>query len=534
MILKKPYAFFIKNFKLFHLILFVLSSILLYRTSLIYGFMKEYSKTSTNVIGKELTTSLFVPWAYILIAILIIVNILLIVIMIRKDKPYIYYIINIGLYIGTLITYVVSNRVIGNMETMLVAARTTLAIRDITNIARLLQTVSVIFYFIRATGFDIKKFDFVRDLQSLDISEEDSEEIEVAIEFERNEIIRKIKRTIRNAKYYYNENKFILNIIILLFISFLSLLIYLSANKYDKVYKENEFFNANGLNIGVIESDILTKNYKKETITSNDNVLVAVKVSLNSYKETQLETSRFTLVVNNTQYYHIKDYATSLIDIGNVYSNEKITKDFEDYVLVYQIPKEDAESKMIFRYIDTLDYKRGKTIVKSIDVKINPKKIDEIKETTETYQLTNEINTSNYKINISNYEINNHFKTSYKDCITSNECYDFQEILTPSIASNNEKSILKLEGNIEYETAIGKITDLFDFIEKYGSIEYTYNGKTYTETNDFYEVKPSKTKLDNTYFIEINKEIKDAETIKLVFNIRNNRYEYILRGNTNE
>ena len=58
MILKKPYAFFIKNFKLFHLIIFVLSAILLYRTSLIYDFLREYNKTTPNLIGKELTSSL--------------------------------------------------------------------------------------------------------------------------------------------------------------------------------------------------------------------------------------------------------------------------------------------------------------------------------------------------------------------------------------------------------------------------------------------------------------------------------------------
>ena len=78
MILKKPYAFFIKNFKLFHLIIFALSSILLYRTSLIYDFLKLYNKTTPNLIGKDLTSSLFSPWIYVLIAIIIIINVVLI------------------------------------------------------------------------------------------------------------------------------------------------------------------------------------------------------------------------------------------------------------------------------------------------------------------------------------------------------------------------------------------------------------------------------------------------------------------------
>ena len=190
MILKKPYAFFIKNFKLFHLIIFVLSAILLYRTSLIYDFLREYNKTTPNLIGKELTSSLFSPWLYILIAIIIVVNILLIFILSKKDKPYLYYIINIVLYTAVLMMYISTNGVISDMEHMLVEAKATLAVRDISNIARMLQTVSVVFYLIRATGFDIKKFDFVRDLQGLDISEEDSEEIEVSVEFEKNVFVR--------------------------------------------------------------------------------------------------------------------------------------------------------------------------------------------------------------------------------------------------------------------------------------------------------------------------------------------------------
>ena len=83
---------------------------------------------------------------------------------------------------------------------MLVAAKATLAIRDIANLARLFQTVSVVFYLIRATGFDIKKFDFVRDLKYLDITEEDSEEIEVSLEFEGNVFQRNIRRILRNTK----------------------------------------------------------------------------------------------------------------------------------------------------------------------------------------------------------------------------------------------------------------------------------------------------------------------------------------------
>lgn len=532
MILKKPYAFFIKNFKLFHFIIFTLSSILLYRTSLIYSFMKEYNKTTPNVIGKDLTSSLFSPWLYILIAIIIIVNIIIIYVLINKQKPYMYYIINISLYISVLVVYIVSNGIIHDMQEILVAAKTTLAIRDITNIARMLQTISVIFYLIRATGFDIKKFDFVRDLQGLDISEEDSEEIEVALEFEKNVIIRNIKKHLRNEKYYYQEYKFIINIIILLSISAISLLIYLSANKYDKIYSENEFFNTHTFTVGVKESNIVTKDYKNNSIISNDYALLVVKISAKSTTDTQLPTSRATITINGLKYYSVTSYKNSLIDLGNVYNNEKITSEITDYLLVYQIPKTEINSKITFNFVDNIQYKRGKTTTNAFNVKLNPNNLDEIKTLNIEKQLNNEIALNNYKLKLISYELQDKFTNTYNKCINNTECYDLKEILVPSVRER-EKVILKIEGTFEYEENISNIIDLYSFIEKYGSIKYTYNGNEYTETNDFKEVQANKTKQDNVFYIEVNKEILNAEKIEITFNIRNNTYRYILRGDSN-
>jgi len=536
MILKKPYAFFIKNFKFFHLIITILSGILLYRTSLIYSFLAEYNKTNPNVIGKNLTQSLFTSWVYVLILIIIIINIIIIIVLAKKKKPYLYYILNIALYLAVLITYVISHGIVSDLQEILVDAKTTLAIRDITNLARLFQTVSVLFYLVRATGFDIKKFDFVRDLHELDISEEDSEEIEVALEFEGNVFKRNIKKNIRDIKYYYRENKFILNIIILLFIALLALFIYGKTNKYSRIYKENDFFNADQMNIGIKESYIVTKNYKNETIV-DDNILVALKISVNTIPEQDLPTAKTVLVVNETQYYPTTKYTKELIDLGKTYKNEKLETDFKDYLLVYEIPKELKTSNMIFRYIDKIDYEKGKTKINAIDVKLNPIRIDDQKENTTTYNLTEQIDTketgfSDYKIQINSYDINDFYVETYNTCI-NNECLDFKDIIKPSVETNKEKTLLKIEGTLEYNTLINKIKNISSLISQFGTIEYELNGKKHTETNDFNEQTFKKVNKENTYYIEINKEIKDATEIKLIFTMRNQKYIYILRGDQN-
>lgn len=528
MILKKPYAFFIRFFKFFHLIIFGLSSVLLYRTSLVYNFMKEFCKDSPNVIGKDLVGPLFVWWVYLLVIIIILVNLLIIYILARKVKPYMYYIVNIFLYMGVMIVFISSHRVIGNMQSMLVAAKTTLAIRDILNLARLFQTVSVIFYLIRATGFDIKKFDFVRDLQGLDISAEDSEEIEVAVEFEGNVFIRNFKRRYREFKYYYRENKFIINIFSLLIIGIVFLFVYFSTNKYDRVYRENQFLNVSGYRIGAKSSYIFNTDYFGKTIISDD-VLVGVKVSISG--NGVYPTSKNVLVVNGMQYYPINGYSNSVSDLGIVYSNQDISTEFSDYLFLYKVPKEYIHSNMILRFIDNVSVKRGKTVVNSLDVKLSPINYINSDVHSNEYLLGEDISINDYKLNISSFDINKDFVINYNSCIKVGECYDFREILRPVVTRDREKVLLKVNGNINVGD---KSIDLSRFISQFGSIEYTYNGETYIESNDFNSVISSRVNDSSVYYIEVNKEIKDSSSIKLSFNFRNMKYSYILRGDKGE
>lgn len=521
MILKKPYAFFIRFFKLFHLIIFVLSSILLYRTSLLYNFMKEFCKDSPNVIGKSLVSTLFVPWVYILIAIILAVNILIIFILFKKYKPYAFYIFNISLYIGVLIVYIISHGVIHDLENMLVAAKTTLAVRDILNIARLLQTVSVIFYLIRATGFDIKKFDFVRDLQGLDISPEDSEEIEVAIDFEGNVILRKFKRHYREFKYYYKENKFMLNISFVIFIGLVSAFIYFSFSKYDKIYNEGDFIRVSGINISIKNSYILTRDSFNNKIIDNDHVLVVLKFSARG--SSLVSTANTALVINDVPYYHISSYSSELIDLGKVYYDQVLTSEYSDYLFVYSVPKDSIGSNMFFKYVDNIESKRGKTIINSYDVKLDPINLDDAKSNSYEYSISDKLELDKGTFTLNGYEVRDKFVNTYNSCI-SNECFDLREVIKASVVREREKAVLKVsvEG-----------TDFYNLFKDFGSIDYVYGDKEYSEHSDFNLVTPSKTSKDGVYYIEVNKEVLDASIIKLSFNFRNTKYSYILRGETN-
>ena len=59
---------------------------------------------------------------------------------------------------------------------------------------------------IRGLGFDIKKFNFTKDIQELNIEDIDSEEVEVNVNIDTKNIIRDINRRKRELGYWIKEN----------------------------------------------------------------------------------------------------------------------------------------------------------------------------------------------------------------------------------------------------------------------------------------------------------------------------------------
>ena len=71
MILKRPFAFLIKHFRLIHGILSVFISYLVFKTSAMLSFITDYSVLPTKLIEPKTTNALFPVWIYFVPAILI-------------------------------------------------------------------------------------------------------------------------------------------------------------------------------------------------------------------------------------------------------------------------------------------------------------------------------------------------------------------------------------------------------------------------------------------------------------------------------
>ena len=541
MILRKPYAFIIKHFKLLHLILTVLLGISVYRISYILNFLKEYLN-SPVVLNKYDTVasltqgtildefdSLFPMFVFILPLITVLVTIVLLFILYTKKKPLLLYIIVILYSIAILVVYAIGYSLVGEMQKTIVDIRFTSIIKDAYSIMMFVGIGISVLTLVRATGFDIKKFNFVKDLQELDITEEDNEEFELELNVDSNVIRRNLRKKLRHLKYKYIEKKFVINLGIVISLVVIGFIVYFVILVHHETFSQNSTFGSSDFTIHINNTYVTNRDYAGNIITDNYLVILDVNVRSAYANGKKLDIGNCILTINDREYKHTTKYRDLVYDIGNVYEDNYITNKETNYLLVYEIPSNYIKKNMVFRYTMSLDLFASTMRPKYAKVKLNPVYLEEGSKTS-NYELADKISFSdsvmeNLSVLINNYEINSIMAEYYRFCISTKECYDSVEYITPGVG-NIEKTILKLNGKIENNNVSG-IYNLYNLVSKFGKVEYTIgNVKKKASVAD--RLTPIHSSTD-TYYLEIPKEIEKADTISLVFNVRNRSYEYILK-----
>lgn len=538
MILRKPYAFFIKHFKLIHIILTILIAYLIYRTGLLLSFFNEYISTGKSVIDQDLTGNLFNLYMFIVPFLIILASIIILSVMVLKQKPILFYITLIIIYIIMLVVYNYIYSVLGSMETALLDIRQVRVARDIIMIVFFVQTFSVIITFVRATGFDIKKFNFGQDLAKLDIKEEDREEFEFEVNVDTGKVQRKFRRNLRHAKYVYFENRFLINMGLLLLFSVICFVVYLNLNVYNKVYSEMEAFLTTDFSIRVNKSFLTTKDYKGNKTVKDDEVLVVLELEVknNFPKERKLDIARAELVIGNHTFHHVYNYRERIFDLGKVYEDDLLPNKFTKLLLVYKVPKIlVSKNNMQFKYVDRIDITGRKLSPKKVSVKLNPKNLDSNTNTKEfkigETMLLNDSVLGNINFKIDKYDVNDQFQLKYNFCVTKEECYQSYEYIKPTITSKYDVTLMYLNGEIVWDenTMVTPMTNIYTFFNTFGQLVYEINGKTKVQKLGFKQVLPTRVNVKNEYYIEVFDEVRKADKITLVFNIRDIQYKYVLK-----
>ena len=170
MILRKPYAFLIKNFKLLHAIMTLFMAYVFFRTLNILKVFNDYFSSQVALIGTDTSSSTYTFLMFLIPIIFIVISLILLLVMIVKKKPNSLYIVTIVVYIYTFVMFVIGKSIVLNMEINVLDVRLIKMARDLTTIAFLAQIYPVLKSFVRSVGFDIKEFDFGKDLAELEIA----------------------------------------------------------------------------------------------------------------------------------------------------------------------------------------------------------------------------------------------------------------------------------------------------------------------------------------------------------------------------
>ena len=342
MVLRRPYAFLIKHFRLIHLIITAILAYLVIRLRSIYKFLNLVISVSTNRYGAPE----YVSYGLVIIIFIVLVLFMAIYWLLKyKDKPRKLYMFAIGGYIIISIFLLILFSFISGFTYNVVDAKTIRFYRDILFIMMIFQYIFIILMAVRGFGFDIKKFDFNRDAQELNATESDSEEIEINTQIDTTNLVRGIEKGKRELGYYIKEYKIYVIIVLTVIVIILGIKGYNFVTNKLKVYHEGDY---------VGDRNIVKIDAGYYSVKDNENYVI-VKFDTYKYgKRGVLNINNLVLHVGRNTYLPDKKVCSTFYKMGTCYKTQYITNDEKSYIVVYQVDKLNIK-KIYFTYADSYD-----------------------------------------------------------------------------------------------------------------------------------------------------------------------------------
>lgn len=335
MIFKKPYGFLIKHFRLIHLLI---SGILIYLVKFstnIYNYIGTCIYDSVNRYNalEYINYNIYI-WLAIVLGLLFIIFWLFK----YKDKPRLLYIISIIGYLAIAIYIFVIFSYFTSLPNETIEQKTIRFYQQITLITLGFQYIIIVIMIIRGLGFNIKKFNFTKDIQELDLVESDNEEIEVELNIDTNTIMRSVHKKKRELGYFYQEFKIIILSIIFILLLVLGLNLYKYITNKTKYYTQDQYVGYN---------NYISISNSYYNIGENGNyIIIKFDIYKNNIKE-KLDVNNMVLSINGEEYLPNKNICSIFNEIGNCYKKQYITNDIKTYILVYKIDIFDKDKTYI-------------------------------------------------------------------------------------------------------------------------------------------------------------------------------------------
>ena len=511
MIIRKPYAFLIKNFKKIHVFLLILSLYVLYKIINVNIFVNEFMKLGTYDLFKDPITN-HITWLLTLsIFLLIVGSVSILFLLNHKKKPWKIYLVPVVTYFALLLVLGMIKSFFNSYSIDVETTDLRLS-RDLLIIFLIAQLPTIGIYVMRVFGLDIKKFNFNSDQEFLELSEEDREEIEIGVSIDKNTFIRTYRKLLRHLNYFYQEHKLICNCVFGVGIVVIIGFIYTTIFVTHKTYKIGQYYNVNGYSFKINNAYYTDKDYVGNVISKKSNFVV-LDLNIKNYSEARTVNLDYFHLKNKTADYitTTRVFAKEFQDLGTAYETvAKLKRDEElNCIVIYKVDKTLNKNKFVLYYQEKSGYLRK--------IKLKITDLSNIEDTVNLKLGDNLELKTNKGDNIifDDYEIGNSFSYNVRNC-KADGCVFTEEYLT----SSSEK-ILK----IDFASETWETKNMIDFLTQYGKLIY----KDSKDVEGIVEIKNpiSKTYYGKTVLLKIPGEVEYKEmSIDLV--VRNKHYVYKL------
>ena len=530
MILRKPYAFLIRKFRLIHFIIFGMLLYIFTKSIAVYSFYNDYAVKHYFTPIANLAKNYINSYIFIVIVLIFIFSAIVFYLLSIKKKSRKLYFFICFYYIIMFIFFLYVNNIFIDLEDSALSTEMVRVIRDISLLVLIPQLLFMIMVASRALGFNVKQFEFQKDLEDLKIDAEDYEEVEVTLGKNNYKYARTFRRTLRYLKYFLLENKFYLSILASIVIVGLALYFFIDIKVTNIVYYENQEIYVNTLWYTVENSYYTSRNINGIEINKDKYyILVKTKIENKTNNKYDLSRSLFKLEVKNELLSPVFTLNQEFIDLGNIYAPMQISKEsIKEVIVVFEINKEDLNQEYKFKVKANENIVISDKDAQYKDIVIKPVSIDSNGEEN-NYEIPctiefNESNLGESTLYIENYSIDSTFKENYDYCLSDN-CY----LKTVIIEPKKGNALLKLNADLVMDDTVYMkkyIKSVSDLILYYGKIKYNYAGKTYESKLE----KSSNKYISGTYtYLEVPSRILNSTKIELYLNIREKTYIIVLK-----
>lgn len=521
MVFRKPYAFLIKNFKKIHILLVVLCAYIYYKTMSTSSFTTDFLNFLSYDPYYEPIKKYVGFFLLLVIIIVIVINGMLLILLRRKDKPWKLYLIPILEYIA-LFFVLISIRSFFNSYTGDLSTTSIRLLNNMLFITTIPQYIVFLILLIRVIGLDLKNFNFSADEEFLDLSQDDREEFEVSVEFDKYALLRLLRKTQRALIYFYQEHRYFCNIFFVVATIFLLGNIYYYFGVAHKVIKENQTNTINNYQI-TIHKSYYTDKGKTGDVLEKDSAFVILNMTVvNKGAVRVFNPDDFRLVNGRSGYSFAGDtYNNDFLDIGKGYPKGKLQYDEKkNFILVFKVDKKLDPKRFVLYY---QEYKNATTsYLRKIKLSLNDAS-DVLQNSSN--KLGEEItivypNKEEKSLTFREASLESSVEYTSEVCNKDDEC----EIIPKNYTISEDKKILVINfSSNDYEGE-----ELIDFSTKYGKIVYRDNENITREWKVENAINSSKY-LGKYLYIKVPNALEEAKEIEFIYTIRNQKYIYKIR-----